>query len=168
MLIRLPVLLTALTCAAAGCQFPEYYQQYLQQLAGRLGQAEARVQEISSDARSMGLSTEAYIGKFLDSEVHALEGARMRDSLADAVDLRGTLADLRGASLLTQPFRFAAQLEPSAAKSTFGLFKPAVPLTGAGIAYGLLGALLGASIAGLLLRGGRRLLKFLPVRNVET
>jgi hypothetical protein len=73
--------LAGLAGGGALAQFPEFYQQYLQRLAGRMDEVRQRADEIARDAVASGLDVQAYIARFLDSPAHAMEGERMAEAL---------------------------------------------------------------------------------------
>ncbi len=145
-------------------QFPEFYQQYTQRLGGHLDQARLRLAEISVDAQTMGLSVEAYIQTFLDSDPHRLEGQRMQESFVTVDRLAQAEQALKSATILEQPGVFAAHFDPTLAQAVGEAFKPALPLTMAGIIY----ALTGGAIALLLWQLGRLALRHRSVEKVET
>ncbi len=142
----------ALFGGALFSQFPEFYQQYLQRLGGRLDQAVQRTEEITADARQRGLTVPDYIQRFLDSEQHALEGGRMHESFATAERLREALEVLTQAEPWRRAAVFWEHYDGSVAESTYAIFTPALPLTLEGLAYASVGAL--ASVA--LIVGGRK------------
>lgn len=136
-----------ITAALAGggalAQFPEYYQQYLQRLAGRLDELHQRAQEIANDAAAQGLDVPAYIARFLDSPAHALEGERMADTLESATRLGTAYDALARADAWQQLPLFLRHLDPALARDVASLFQPALPLGLAGLIYALFGAAIG-------------------------
>lgn len=141
-----------ITAALAGggalAQFPEFYQQYLQRLAGRLDELRQRAAEIANDAAAQGLDVQAYIARFLDSPAHALEGERMAEALENAARL-GTAYDALARADAWQQFPlFLRHLDPALAGDAASLFQPALPLGLAGLIYALFGAALGVLAVG--------------------
>lgn len=141
-----------ITAALAGggvlAQFPEYYQQYLQRLAGRLDEQRQRAQEIANDASAQGLDVQAYIARFLDSPSHALEGERMADALESATRLGTAYDALARADAWQQLPIFLRHVDPALAHDTGSLFQPALPLGLAGLIYALVGAAIGILAVG--------------------
>lgn len=142
--------------AAAGAllfgQFPEFFQQYLQRLGGSLDELRKRVAEIAADAATSGLDAEAYVATFLDSPPHALEGRRMEDSLTRLPELEEAYRVLSEAAPWERGGLFLSHSDATIAAHTFAAFKPAMPITVEGLAYGLFGAAVGL----LLCSAGRR------------
>jgi hypothetical protein len=155
MLARLFYSLAAVTGGAALSQFPEYYTHYVQRLGGRIDQARLRAEGIREDAAAMGLSVEEYIQSFLDSEPHALEGARMAESIFDLDHMEAAYHALREAPVLERPFAFAEHMNTGLVDATLGDFSPALPLTPEGFVYAAVGALVGLA----LVFGSRRILR---------
>ncbi len=151
----LPTIL-AMAGAASFSQFPEFYQQYLQRLGGRLDQAESRLAEITADAETKGMSVEAYIESFLSSHKHALEGQRMLDSFELTRELRLTIAKLFEAQAWERPALLAKHFHSATAEATYAAFSPALPLTLDGVAYAAAGAALALTLSHLLRRTLRR------------
>ena len=125
-------------------QFPEFYQQYLQRLAGRMDELRQRTQEIATDAAAQGLEVQAYIARFLDSPAHALEGERMVQAMESAQRTDSALRALSQADTWQQLPLFLRHLDPALARDAGSLFQPALPLTLAGVVYALVGAVAGA------------------------
>ena len=118
--------------AAVCSQLPEFVQQYLQRLGGHRDEAFRFVQMLKSQ------------GNDVSSAVLTLAQDRA-DSLARAFDQLAQTSDLG------RPAAFFRYLDVDVARATLDLFKPAVPLTPAGLLYGAVGLLLGIAIVNLLL-----------------
>jgi hypothetical protein len=118
--------------AATASQLPEFVQQYLQRLGGHRDEAFRFVQMLKSQ------------GTDVSSAVFTLAQERA-DSLARAFDTIAQTGDLG------RPAVFLRYLDVDVARATLDLFKPAVPLTPAGLLYGGLGLILGVVIVNLLL-----------------
>lgn len=145
--------IAAATGALLVGQFPEFFQQYLQRLGGSLDELRDRAAEILADAAAKGLSAEAYIASFLDSPAHALEGARMQDSLTRLPQMEEAYRVLSEAAPWERAGLFLTHSDSLVATRTLEAFKPALPVTPEGLGYGLLGAAAGL----LLLAGGRHI-----------
>lgn len=131
-------------------QAPEFMQQYLQRLGGHLDEARRQLQQFQAVAAQSGLTLDALIAKTStnpDAAVAKLGG--VMHAAAERVDylLNAELA-LRDASLWTRPFVFLRHLDAGIARSTWAVFKPAVPTTVEGLVY----AGVGVAVALLLVQ----------------
>ena len=141
-----PQLLAGALGAAVFSQLPAFARQYLQRLGGHLAEAEARATQIHIDAASFGLSTDAYLARFLDSPAHALEGQRMQISLAAARSLREAHDALLDSPAWKLPITLVSHLDPALAKATLGIYEAALPLSPQGALYALSGCLIGIAL----------------------
>ena len=139
MSLRLLALIAVLIGGLLGSQAPEFAQQLYQRLEGRADIALARRAEIEADARSRGLETDAYVALFLDSPVHALEGRRMQASLARAAEVARLREGFAAASDLTRPL-LVLGTDRDLALAAARAYRPALPLSPAGLLYGLVSA----------------------------
>ncbi len=154
---RLSKIVAALVCGLLFSQLPGFAQQYHQRLAGRLDVALDRAAEIEADARDMNLSVEAYIALFLESDNHALEGRRMRDSLARAERLQAYERSVNEAPPILAPLVVVARLDPSLGREVLRLYRPQLALAPHGLAYALAGAVIGLLVLLAAHRGVTRL-----------
>ena len=143
MFARLFYSLGAASGGAVLSQFPEYYAHYVQRLGGRIDQARQRAEEIREDAVEKGLSVEAYVETFLQSQPHSLEGARMEESIFQLDRMEAAYQALRAAPPFDRPFVFAEHMNSGLVEATMGDFNPALPLTPEGLFYAAVGALVG-------------------------
>jgi len=118
--------------AATASQLPEFVQQYLQRLGGHRDEAYRFVQMLKAQ------------GTDASNAVLALAQERA-DSLARAFDTIAQSGDL------LRPATFLRHVDIDVARATLDLFRPAVPLTPAGILYGGLGLIAGIVLVNLLL-----------------
>lgn len=146
--------LAAIVGAGFTSQFPEFYQQYLQRLGGRLDQALLQEARIFDAAQSQGLSVGEYVERFLQSEdpVFRAEGVLLQETLADAETLRGALIELASASPLERPFAFLENVDSGLFRATLDAYVPAMPVSVEGFTYAAVGMLLGL----VLLAGAER------------
>ena len=122
-------------------QTPEFIQQYLQRLGGRLDEARRQLAQLNDVAVKSGLTLDQLVADTASSSdpavvrlgglVHAT--ASRVDSLATADEA------IRHASLFTRPFVFFRHFDPSIARATASIFRPAVPTTLEGLLYAILG-----------------------------
>ena len=118
-------------------QAPEFMQQYLQRLGGRLDEALRHLDEVRSIALQSGIAISSE-GKPLDAGsagvAKLLQLANDRANLLQAAE-----SSLRNASILTRPFVFIKNCDWETAKATLHVYKPAVPTTLEGLSYALVG-----------------------------
>lgn len=154
MLARLFNGLAAIAGAATSAQFPEFVQQYLQRLGGRLDQTHDDLQRLLGDAQALGRSLEAYLDELLasGSEVARQTAARELERLEQAERLERAYYALRDALPLERPLAFAEHFDAQIAQDTLAAFKPAMPVNAEGFVYAGVGMLLGL----VLLAGGER------------
>jgi hypothetical protein len=160
MIGRLANGLAAALGAAVFAQFPEFYQQYLQRLGGRLDQARLDVARIAQDAAILGRSVQAYIEELLASGTEAARLAARRElaRLDSADQLQGAYAALRDAGPLERPIALLRHLDGGVARETLRVFEPAVPVTIEGLLYGAAGLVAGLLLLSLGERASRGLL----------
>jgi len=155
--------LAGLAGGGALAQFPEFYQQYLQRLAGRMDEVRQRADEIARDAVASGLDLQGYIARFLDSPAHAMEGERMAEALESAARLDAAYGALAHAGAWQRLPLFLQHFDSALARDTGSLFQPALPLTFGGLIY----ALAGAAVGILAVMGGAKAVALLRHRAVK-
>jgi hypothetical protein len=133
--------------AVAAAQLPEFIQQYLQRLGGRLDEARRQLAEFEAVARQAKLTLPQFIERTAanaDGAVARL-GEVMRAAITRVDELSAAEAALRQASAWDRPFVFFAHLDGEIARATLDIFRPAVPATAEGLVYAAAGmiALLG-------------------------
>jgi hypothetical protein len=156
--------IAAVAGAAVLSQFPEFFQQYIQRLGGRLDQALVQRDRLLAAAGEHALSADQYVRRLLvnaDPVVRS-EGRIASAALADAERLRIAHDALSGASPLQRLLDLARNLDPELARATLDSFVPAVPLTPEALAYAGVGMVAGLvllatveSIAAGVLRAAR-------------
>ena len=160
--MRILLSLAALVGGATVAQFPEFFQQYLQRLGGRLDLARERVQEISIDAASQGIEVTAYIDLFTASPVHVQEGRRMAQSIDEATRLQEAHDALTSAAAWEALPRMLHHLDLGIAGQTANAFQPALPISTAGILYACIGGLVGLLVAVTTRSGFRKIKQIRP------
>ena len=125
------------------CQLPEFIQQYLQRLGGRLDEARRQLAQFTEVAAKSKLTLAEFIQRTSHNADESV--ARLADVMSNTVARVDSLAAadlaIRNASLWKKPFVFFAQFDPSIARATFDIYKPAVPTTVEGLSYAILGML---------------------------
>jgi len=152
---RILAILGGVSGAVALSQFPEFSQQYLQRLAGKVDALTAVAQQFDATAAKNGATREQALAAMTGNLLVEAQQEDMRATLALQAVLADNLAQLRAASpleRLTMPQRLG---DMDTLSATYADFRPAVPATTegaitAGIGYvggwamvGLLGRLLG-------------------------
>ncbi len=153
--------------AGVSSQFPEFYQQYLQRLGGRLDQALVQEARIYEAAQSQGLSVADYVARFLQSSdpVFQTEGQVLQAALTDAASLRESLLALSNAGVLERPVELARHFDSDLVSATFQAFTPALPVSTEGLTYAAIGMLLGLMSLAFAERGGRAVTRRLRRRR---
>jgi len=127
--------------AVAFCQLPEFIQQYLQRLGGRLDEARRQLAIFENTAAQSQLTLPEFIERTAantDAAVAKLGGV-MKDAIARVDELAAAEAAIRNASLWEKPFVFFAHLDRSIASATLNIYRPAVPTTTEGLIYAAAG-----------------------------
>ena len=125
------------------CQLPEFIQQYLQRLGGRLDEARRQLAQFTDVAAQSKLTLVDFIQRTshnADESVARLAGV-MSDTVTRVDSLNAADLAIRNASLWEKPFVFLTHLDPSIARATLSIYKPAVPTTVEGLIYAILGML---------------------------
>lgn len=149
---RLLAVLGGVGGAVTLSQFPEFSQQYLQRLAGKVDALSAVTTAFDASASKAGLSREAALAQ-LSGNAFALDHqSDLRATFAEAARLSQNLAALRAASALerlTMPQRMG---DAETLSATWRDFQPAIPTTPDGAMTAGLGYLAGWSATALLAR----------------
>jgi hypothetical protein len=155
-------LLFGLVGAVLLSQFPEFFQQYVQRLGGRLDEATAQVQALDRRAAEAGKATPDYIRGFLfhDEPNVRREGLALQALVQRRIALAEAYGSLQGADRWWRGGQFVRSLDWDIAASTLGAYRPAVPVTAeaavyAGAGFGS-GMVLFLALSGLFGRRRRR------------
>ncbi len=150
------VLLFGLVGALLLSQFPEFFQQYVQRLGGRLDEVTSQVSALDKRAAEAGTSTSLYLRDFIlnrDPQVR-----REGQELQALVQRRVTLADdyraLTGPDRWWRAGRFATHFDWDVAATTARAYQPAMPVTAESAIYS--GAGFGSGMVIFLLLFGLR------------
>ncbi len=150
MITRVLAFAFGLTGAASLSQFPEFAQQYLQRLAGKVDQLEVQVAEIDASAAALDMSRDDYLEDLSASRAGAEAARKSINEISLFERLGGNLDSFRDAGSfgrLAQAYRVA---DPALAQNTLDDFKPAVPLTAEGAAFTAVGFVGGWGIWSML------------------
>ena len=126
-------LLGTVLAAVAGvafAQLPAFIQQYLQRLGGHVDEAQLNLSQVITGAsfRTLDAPAREVLTVSLNQRVSELETGEQA---------------ITSASASVRPFIFLRELNPDIAMATFRAFEPAVPLSSAGLIYGLAGIVAG-------------------------
>ena len=161
---RLLALIAGAALAVAASQGPAFTDQYIQNLTGRIDELRPIVEEF-----------DAKVGEYDYTRASAMAECSTATGLLDALCstyetvverfemLTAHMAELNAASIWTRPLVLARTYKKDIAESVYSVFKPAVPATPEGFAYGGGGFLAGFltlsivfGILGGIVGGGRR------------
>ena len=142
---RTLAVLGGLGLAAVFAQFPEYAQQYEQRLGGAVNELRIIVADFDADAQKFGLSREEALRHYAVSPDAFLvaRGQSMARTLARYARLNGQLLDLAAADPWTRVTHLNDYLDSEISSQALAAFKPAMPVTGEGVMWGIAGFLLG-------------------------
>ena len=135
----------ALAGAVLLAQFPQFYGQYIQRLAGHLDEARRTVELYEETAISLGLTLEQYIEQHLvsDSAVFVSAGQVIASLLERLHQLEHSFDALLEAAPLLRWWIFLQEAEWTIALQTWRDFTPGIPTTMEGLIYASAGLLLG-------------------------
>jgi hypothetical protein len=135
-------------------QAPQFFSQYLHRLSGHAEEIKIHTQAIRQAARASGRELSEYMLKFSqhpDPDV-SKHGEIMQGMLNRYAELTQAAGAMQESTLLSRPFVFMKTFQPEIVKSTLASFQPGIVLTWEGIAYALIGMLVGYS-AFLIIQG---------------
>ncbi len=137
----------ALAGAVLLAQFPQFYGQYIQRLAGHLDEARRTVGLYEETAASLGFTLEQYIEHHLvsDSTVFVSAGQVIASLLERLHQLERSFNALLEAAPLFRWWIFLQEAEWPIAAQTWHDFTPGIPTTVEGLLYAAAGLLLGWS-----------------------
>lgn len=126
---RLIAILGGVSGAVSLSQFPEFSQQYLQRLAGKVDALSVVTADFDASAQKNGLTREAALAQLTGTQFNIDHQADMRGTFAQAKTLADNLATLRAATplaRLTMPQKLG---DTETLQATWADFKPAIPTT---------------------------------------
>ncbi|MGB0843206.1 MAG: DUF2937 family protein [Alphaproteobacteria bacterium] len=133
-------------------QFPAFFQQYLQRLGGHLEQAKLDVGRFVEAAKLQGLDLKTYINRLSENADETVVGTA--DAIKGVVDdldnHQQAFSALQSSAIWQQPASFARWVNSNISTDTFAIFEPSLPLSTAGLIYGLIGLILGVSLLSLI------------------
>lgn len=126
---RMIAILGGVSGAVALSQFPEFSQQYLQRLAGKVDALTAVTADFDATAQKNSLTREAALSQLTGTPFNLDHQADLRGTFARAQTLSANLAELRAATplaRLTMPQKLG---DTETLQATWADFKPAIPTT---------------------------------------
>lgn len=135
MILRIVAMAFGLAGGASLSQFPEFAQQYLQRLAGKVDQLEVQVSEINAAAASFDMSREAYLADLGSSRTGAAAADRAAAEIALFERLEPNVESFREANAFGRLSQLHRVADVDLAQRTFEDYEPAVPLTTEGAVF---------------------------------
>ncbi len=163
--MRALVIFAGIMGAASLAQFPEFSQQYLQRLAGKVEGLQAVTLRFDATAHASGLTREGALRQLGGTTFLDKEQADMRAAFADEARLSADLAQLREATPLQRLAMPRAFDDQQLFAATYADYRPAVPTTLDGAICAGLGYLLASTILGTLFALLKRILFRRPRRR---
>lgn len=142
--------------AAALSQFPAFSDQYVQRLGGQVDALTRVVQDFDASATRAGLSRQEALAELSGTAFRDAHGQDMARAFLRLDRARADLQMLRLAGPLERMALPHRLRDPETLTATWGDFRPAVPLTRAGLIAALIGFMIGWLVTGLLGRLTRR------------
>lgn len=145
-------------CAVAGAfflsQFPAFYQQYTQRLAGHLSELTRHLTALQRLAEQSGKTLPAYIQKFVSSRDldFSEQGAFMNSLLERHLQLSNAYTHLVQANPLERPWVLMTHAQTDIMRGVLTDFQPAISLTLEGLLYATLGIMAGYLVFACLRR----------------
>lgn len=145
---RIVAIVGGVSGAVALSQFPEFSQQYLQRLAGKVDALNTVVVAFDASAAKAGLTREAALAQLSGTDFSVAHQADMRETLTKAETLSANLAELRAASALERLAMPQRLGDVETLQATWADYKPAIPTTADGAITAGLGYVGGWMAAG--------------------
>ncbi|MBU3031810.1 DUF2937 family protein [Paracoccus marinaquae] len=143
-------MLVAIVFAAAFSQFPAFSDQYVQRLGGQLDALSLMAQEFDASAARAGLSRDAALADLTGSDFRAAHQADLRAQFARLDRARADYQTLRLAGPLERMLLPHRLRDAETLAATWGDFRPAIPVTVAGLVAAAFGFVLGWAVLMLL------------------
>ena len=149
-MIGLLRLVFAALFAAALSQFPAFSDQYVQRLGGQVDALDKVATAFDASAEKAGMTREAALQDLTGSDFRAAHQADMQATFARLDRARADLAMLRAAGPLERMALPHRLRDGETLAATWGDFRPAVPVTQAGLIAAGIGFAAGWLIWGLI------------------
>ena len=152
MILRALTLAGGVLAGAAGSQFPEFSQQYVQRLGGAVDALAEVVADFDASAQAVGLTRAAALEQMQGTEFLDRRRADMTATIARYGALKADLAAVQSAGPFMRAYHASAFGDAEIAAATLEAYAPAVPLTMPGAVFGGTGFLAGLLAMGAALR----------------
>ena len=160
MIVRRLALFVALVFSFAMTQLPEFVEQYRQRLGGAIDELSAVIARFDADSAQQGLTEAGGIDRLKSNPERFVQqrGEQMAANVERLGLLRDAQARFGSDGPVTRLFTFATHYDGRIARGAFRDFGPAVPVSAEAFVLGLIGFLVGGSVAHLMGRPfrGRR------------
>lgn len=142
-------------------QFPQFYGQYLQRLGGHLDELRRTVATYEQAAAALGLTLDQFIVEHMlsDSETLTASGEIIVGLVERLSRMEHSFTALAGATPWNRWLIFLQEAEWLIARQTWGAFTPGLPATAEGLAYAVVGLVLGWGVYALLKTAGSPLFR---------
>lgn len=149
-LARIATVCAALIGALGLSRAPEFAQQYQQRLGGALDELSIIVADFDRDATLAGIGRSQALAIYDGAGEPFLRnrGQSMRRTITRFETIARQSAEMAEASPFLKPFALIANADDMIVTNAWRDFKPAVPITPAGLFWTLAGSILGAGLAG--------------------
>ncbi|MEM7426591.1 MAG: DUF2937 family protein [Pseudomonadota bacterium] len=146
---------------SAGSQAPEFAQQYYQRLGGAVDELRTVVEDFDRDAQKNGLERDAALERMIRNSDNLVRdrGSTMSTTIRRHERITGQLRALESAPEIMRPVIALRAMDDEIAKRTLEVYRPAVPLTLPGLAYGFIGMIVLGFLTWLLMAVMRLLVK---------
>ncbi|MFK7902054.1 MAG: DUF2937 family protein [Nitratireductor sp.] len=134
-------------------QAPEFTQQYKQRLGGAVNELGIVVSDFDKNAKDAELTRDEALQKLTGSSEQFVQdrGQSMSGTISRFERLNKQKTEFENSNIFMQPILLAKSPDLELVEGTYAIYKPAVPLTAEGGAYGGVGGLLGLLLARFLL-----------------
>jgi hypothetical protein len=151
MILRRLALFIAVFFGFAATQLPEFVEQYRQRLGGAIDELAANIARFDSDSAQQGLTESGGIDRLRGNPDRFVQqrGQQMQDNVVRLQALRDTQAKFRDDAPVARLVTFATDYDSRIARGAYSDFEPAVPTSAEGFVLGLIGFVLGGSLAHL-------------------
>ena len=156
--MRVIVIFCDIMGAASLAQFPEFSQQYLQRLAGKVDGLSVVTTQFDATAAASGLSRDGAMRQLAGTPLLDQQQADMRGAFETKDRLAADLAKLRDATPLQRLAMPRAFADEALLAATYADYRPAMPTTWDGLLMAGIGYVLAASIVGTLFALLRRMI----------
>lgn len=152
MFLRAVTLAGGIAGAAGLSQFPEFSQQYVQRLSGKVEELTLFVENFDADAADLGMSREAALVDLAKGgDMGQARAETMVATIARQARLSHALERVKSAGPFTRAYNAGAFSDAEVARGTLKDYKPALPLTFEGAVFAGTGFLAGLGALGALI-----------------